>query len=145
MVAAISGPRSNPCPVRRGVGYVGAARDAGQAPIVADGDFSLATARVATHRLLREHPDVDAVFAACDVTALGVMQAVAESGRRVPDDVAVVGFDDSAWAAASTPPLSSVHQSIEEEGEVAVSMLLNQPTRARVAPPYLIVRESSRA
>jgi DNA-binding LacI/PurR family transcriptional regulator len=122
-----------------------AVRDAGQVPIVADGDFSLATARDATHRLLRERPDIDAVFAACDVTAMGVMQAVAECGRRVPDDVAVVGFDDSALAVAAAPPLSSVHQSIEEEGELAVSILLNQPTHARVDPPYLVVRESSRA
>ena len=67
-------------------------------------------------RLLVWAPDVDAVFAANDLMAFGALAVLAAAGRRVPDDVAVVGFDDVPEATLSEPPLTTVRQPIEEMG-----------------------------
>lgn len=58
--------------------------------------------------LLERHPDIDGVFGAADSVAAGAVETLREAGRRVPDDVGVVGFDDSAWASRTVPPLSTV-------------------------------------
>jgi DNA-binding LacI/PurR family transcriptional regulator len=107
-----------------------------------DGDFTGPTAYAATVRLLADHPDIDAVFAACDVTASSVLRALRSSGRRVPDDVAVVGFDGSALAEAAD--LSSVYMPVEEEAALAVRKVFD-PTLpvARRLPTALTVRGSS--
>ena len=101
----------------------------GQSAILAPSDFTQATAYAATMRLLAENPTVDAVFAACDVTAIGVLKALTETGRRVPDDVAVVGFDGSALADAAD--LTSVYSPVETEAAIAVRTLLDPLYRNR--------------
>jgi DNA-binding LacI/PurR family transcriptional regulator len=65
--------------------------------------------RAATQLLIRQ-PKVDALFVACDLMAVGAIQAIVATGRRVPDDIAVVGFDDSILAAAANPSLTTVRQ-----------------------------------
>ena len=67
-------------------------------------------------RLLTEHPDLDGVFAASDLMAHAALRTLREAGRRVPDDVAVVGFDDIETAAYTEPPLTTVRQPIVEIG-----------------------------
>ncbi len=90
------------------------------------------------------------VMCANDLIALGVLQGLWQRGIRVPDDVALVGFDDLEWAAASMVPLSSVHQKRHELGQIAVQMLVDEITngdehvhRHVVLQPELIVRASS--
>ncbi|GIF03919.1 substrate-binding domain-containing protein [Actinoplanes siamensis] len=92
---------------------------------------------------LSAKPGLDAMFAACDVSATGVLQALREAGRRVPDDVAVVGFDGSALAEAAD--LSSVYMPVEQEAASAIRRLLDPtlPPPARL-PTALTVRGSSR-
>lgn len=92
---------------------------------------------------------VDAVFAASDLIAAGALQAIQDAGRRVPDDVALVGFDDLPIASQLKPALTTVRQSVAEKGEQATAILLNL-IEGRIAPPVqtllptqLIVRESS--
>jgi DNA-binding LacI/PurR family transcriptional regulator len=82
------------------------------------------------------------VFAACDVTAMGVLRALREAGRQVPGDVAVVGFDGSALAEAAD--LSSVYMPVEDEAAAAVQHLLDPsaPAPGRL-PTMLTVRGSS--
>ncbi|MFE0320086.1 substrate-binding domain-containing protein, partial [Streptomyces albogriseolus] len=69
-------------------------------------------------------PDLDAVFAASDVTAAGARQGLREAGRRNPDEVGLVGYDDSAIARHMDPPLTSVRQPIEEMGRAMTNLLL---------------------
>ncbi|QUQ62299.1 LacI family DNA-binding transcriptional regulator [Kutzneria sp. CA-103260] len=140
-IAVIGGPESNPCAVDRGEGGLRAIREAGLEPLMWPGDFTMATAERATRRLIAEHPDVDAVFAACDMTAAGALRALAASGRRVPDDVAVVGFDDGVIAASAG--LTSVRQTVEENAALAARMVLARECRRVTVPVSLTVRESS--
>lgn len=77
--------------------------------------------------------DVDAVFAASDVTAAGAGQVLREAGRRIPDDVALVGYDDSAIARHMEPPLTSVRQPIEEMGRAMIDLLLTEIADRRPA------------
>ncbi|HEV7949738.1 MAG TPA: LacI family DNA-binding transcriptional regulator [Glaciihabitans sp.] len=76
--------------------------------------------------LLQRAPDVDGVFAASDALAAGILDVLRESGRRVPQDVGVVGFDDSIWATRSQPPLSTVHQPAGALGRRAAESVLAQ-------------------
>ena len=112
------------------------------------GDFTRDSGRTAMERLLARAPGLDAVFVASDLMAEGALAALAAAGRGVPDDVAVVGFDDVARAATTDPPLTTVHQPIEEIGRTMARLLLAQeegdrrPT-SRLLPTELVVRRSS--
>lgn len=76
--------------------------------------------------LLERHPDIDGVFGAADSVAAGAVETLREAGRRVPDDVGVVGFDDSAWASRTVPPLSTVSQPASALGAAAAERVLAQ-------------------
>ncbi|WP_329229144.1 MULTISPECIES: LacI family DNA-binding transcriptional regulator [unclassified Streptomyces] len=142
---------------RRLDGYRKAVAAAGLDPderLIAPADFSEEGGARAMRELLERRPDVDAVFAASDVMAAGARQVLRESGRRIPDDVALIGFDDSAVARHMDPPLTSVRQPIEEMGRTMTRVLLQEianrssddPTQERpriVLPTELVVRESS--
>ena len=79
-------------------------------------------------------PDIDAVFAASDLMAAGAIRRCATPGRRVPDDVAVVGFDDSPIAAMADPALTSVRQPIEEMGDEMTRLLIDRRRPGRPRP-----------
>jgi DNA-binding LacI/PurR family transcriptional regulator len=104
---------------------------------------------VATTALLDRRPDLDAVFAASDAMAIGAMRSLRAAGRRVPDDVAVVGFDDSPSAAHTDPPLTTVHQPVEAMGREMVRLLLTRisggtPDESLVVlPTHLVSRGSA--
>jgi DNA-binding LacI/PurR family transcriptional regulator len=101
-------------------------------------------------RLLARAPRLDAVFVASDLMGVGALSALQSAGRAVPDDVAVIGFDDSPLAAQAQPPLSSVRQPIEEMGREMAQLLIRMVTsRERVARRVilatdLVIRASSR-
>ncbi|MFD5073988.1 LacI family DNA-binding transcriptional regulator [Streptomyces sp. NPDC058371] len=116
---------------------------------VAEGGFTVDSGMAAMSGLLTEHPDLDGVFAANDLMAQGVCQILRERGRRVPDDVAVVGFDDSSVAVTCRPPLTTVRQPVEEMA-AAMARLLDEHIRGvRTEPtslifePELVVRASA--
>ena len=99
--------------------------------------------------LLDQRPDIDAVFAANDLMAAGALRALRDAGRRVPDDVAVVGFDDSPLAELTDPPLTTVHQSAEQMGREMARLLVEQIKQGGPTPDFsllsthLVVRETS--
>ena len=109
--------------------------------------FSLEGGQAATTRMLRQ--GVTGIICASDVLALGAVRAVRRAGLIVPDDVSVVGYDDSAWLNSTDPPLTTVRQPIESIGKAAVSLLVNQMEAVRVQPdellfePELVVRGST--
>jgi len=108
-------------------------------------DFTQDAGAQAMDLLLRRRPTLDAVFAASDLMAVGALQTLEEWGRRVPEDVAVVGYDDDPVAAGTNPPLTSVWQPIEEMGREMARLLLEpDPTPRRVMlATELRVRRSS--
>ncbi|WP_372349296.1 LacI family DNA-binding transcriptional regulator [Streptomyces sp. KL116D] len=149
-VATVSGPLDVPAGQQRLDGFRDAMRQAGVARIpVAEGGFTLASGAAAMTSLLDAHPDLDAVFAANDLMAQGVVQVLRERGRRVPQDVAVVGFDDSSVAITCAPPLTTVRQPVEEMAAAMARILQEHITGERteptslVFPPRLVVREST--
>jgi DNA-binding LacI/PurR family transcriptional regulator len=101
--------------------------------------------------ILARMPDVTAVFAANDQMALGVMRAFAERGRRIPEDVSVVGYDDIPEAAYFTPPLTTVRQDFTRVGENALRLMIDeiageQTSSAKVViESVLVLRESTNA
>lgn len=144
-IATIAGPQDMIGGIDRLAGYRRALR--GRRPIVETGDFTLASGAAAMRRLLAAEPDLDAVFAASDLMAHGALTALREAGRRVPDDVAVVGFDDIALAQHTDPPLTTIRQPIVEIGKRMATQLLRlvageeiEPTT--VLPTELVVRRS---
>ncbi len=146
-IVAIHGPRTHAGAIERRAGFRGAIRDAGLPLVSACGDFRREVGAALTRQLLATHADLNAIFVACDLTASGVLQALAQAGRQVPDDVAVVGFDDSVIAACACPPMSSVRQPVEEMAAAAVHALGYRrlgPAWRRVFPASLVVRASSR-
>ncbi|MFF4018858.1 LacI family DNA-binding transcriptional regulator [Streptomyces sp. NPDC001843] len=100
--------------------------------LVEQGDFTPAGGERAMRELLDRCPDLDAVFAANDLTASGALRVLRERGRRVPEDVAVIGFDDMLPVAEHTdPPLTTIRQDIEEMGRLMARLLLDGPDPRR--------------
>ena len=100
---------------------------------VEHGDFTPQGGAEAMHRLLAAHPDLDGVFVASDLMALAAMGELQAAGRRVPDDVALVGFDASATASMTRPPLTTVANPVSQMAVRATDLLL-QLLRGEQAP-----------
>ena len=127
-IATISGPQDTSPGRDRLIGYRSALDAEGLAPDTAieeTADFTHEGGERAMRRLLERRPSLDAVFAASDLMAAGALRSLAEAGRRVPDDVAVVGYDDDPIAATTSPALTSVRQPIEEMGREMARLLLD--------------------
>lgn len=142
-IATIAGPPDMTAAQDRLAGYRTAL--AGAEPIVAVGDFTRESGAHAMRRLLADEPEIDAVFAASDLMAIGALGALRAAGRRVPDDVAVAGFDDIGLATFSEPPLTTVRQPVAEVAACIVRMLLRPgpPDAPVILPTELVVREST--
>jgi LacI family repressor for deo operon, udp, cdd, tsx, nupC, and nupG len=147
-VGALLGPEGH-VPSRRKRAALEAAADGydGVEHRVARSSFSMEGARAAATTLVED--GVTAIVCASDVLALGAIRAVRRLGRRVPEDVSVVGYDDSAIMTCTDPPLTTVRQPIEAMGQAAVDLLVNQMTGADILTdellfePELVVRGST--
>ena len=142
VVATIAGPQDAFWGIDRLAGYQAERSDHGLEPdpaLVEITDFTVEQGRHAILRLLQRRPDIDAVFAASEDLALGALAGVRATGRRVPDDIALVGFDDLPSSAASDPPLSSVRQPAELLGREMATMLLAQMSTADWTPRHLVL------
>jgi DNA-binding LacI/PurR family transcriptional regulator len=152
-IATITGPLDMAAGRDRFLGFR-TALDAAGRPLVDDlvacGDFSHASGSRAMAELLRRRPGLDAVFCANDPMAAAAMQVIRAAGRRIPDDVSVVGFDDSPLALTTRPPLTTVRQPPEEMGRVMVELLLRQlegqdsAVETRLLDTSLVERGSTR-
>ena len=138
-LATVSGPLDMPAGQERLDGFRSflQRRGLGDVPCV-EGDFTRAGGEDAARRLLADHPDVDGLFVANDLMAEGAMLVLHDLGRRVPDDVAVIGFDDSSAALACRPPLTTVRQPVEEMAAEMADLLL-----AHIADPDRLPRSVS--
>jgi DNA-binding LacI/PurR family transcriptional regulator len=151
-IATIAGPQDMAPGIDRLEGYRAGLSEASlpHDPVLeATSDFTREGGTEAMRRLLEARPDLDAVFAASDIIAAGAMSVLRSSGRTVPGNVAVVGFDDSPLAEAVEPALTSVRQPIEEMGAELVQLLIasiedpRRPARRVLLSTELIRRASS--
>ncbi|KPL83436.1 LacI family transcriptional regulator [Thermanaerothrix daxensis] len=152
-LGCITGPSHLTPSAQRVIGYRQALVEAGlpvDEDLIVRGDFSPRSGYLATRRLFTlAHPPT-AIFACNDMMAIGALRALAELGRRVPEEVAVVGFDDIELASYTTPPLTTVRQDKVALGRAAVQLLLERiadrrlPARRQVIPTTLIERETTR-
>jgi DNA-binding LacI/PurR family transcriptional regulator len=122
--------------------------------LVAEGEWTAASGEQGLNKLLDQEPDIDAVFACSDQIALGALGAAHRLGRKIPQDLAIVGFDNMPDSAYFWPPLSTVYQKLIDVGRIAVQTLhtmieanrqLQAPSDAAVTllMPELVVRASS--
>jgi LacI family transcriptional regulator len=148
-IATITGPTSSTVGIDRRQGYTRALQERGRAveeDLVTEGDFTEAGGYFAMQRLLPAKPD--AVFAASDIMAIGAMRAIREARLRIPDDIAVVGFDDIPLAALSDPQLTTVRQHVFQFGISAVELLTDlienglSPRRRVIMATELVIRDS---
>jgi len=121
---------------------------------IVEGNWSAESGERGLHELLEKSPDVQAVFACNDQMALGLMQAARNLGKRIPEDLAVVGFDDIPESAFYYPPLTTIRQGLYELGQAAVKTFMKlRQSEQRDEPlpiaqtvwlqPQLVVREST--
>jgi len=148
-LATIAGPRDMAAGMDRLQGFTETLTAAGIEPVVAHGDFSAASGEHAMTRLLERRPALDAVFVASDLMAVGVLRALRRAGRRVPQDVAVIGFDDDPIAQCTQPALTTIRQPVEEQGFTmarhVLALIENEscPNPETLLPTSLVCRESA--
>ncbi len=150
-IGTVTGAMDNADGQDRLTGYKNALQRAG-VPIddnlVVEGRFTYQTGYLGMKQLLKQAQDIEAVFTASDRTAMGVLQALNDVGLRVPDDIALVSFDDMLYSAEATPPLTTIRQPTTQQGADATSLLIDliegvvQGPRQILLPTQLVIRES---
>jgi LacI family transcriptional regulator len=148
-IATITGPQNMIAGSDRLAGYNSTLRERGLIPdqaLIVDGGFSETGGYMAMQQILPRQPD--AVFAASDMMAIGALRAIREAGLRVPEDIALGGFDDLPLAERTDPPLTTIRQPIHRTGATAVETLIdliehpNGSPHRIVLPTELVVRTS---
>jgi LacI family transcriptional regulator len=148
-IGHITGHMNNQAALKRLDGYTNALKKAGrevEEELIVTGDYTELSGFEAMKSLLEQ--GVDAVFAASDSMAVGAIRAVQAAGLSVPEDVAIIGFDDLPVAIRSEPQLTTIRQPIRRAGSMAVEMLLDildngpEPVRRKTLPIELVVGES---
>lgn len=149
VIGTVAGPPDMGVAVDRLSGWRDVLTEHGlRVPQPAYADFSADGGANAMARLLAAEPALDGVFIASDLMATGALKVLAASGRRVPADISVVGYDDSVLASTASPPLTSVRQPLEEMGQLMVEVLLElieHPASGpvqRILPSQITRRES---
>ena len=150
-IGTLAGPADMTAGVDRLAGWEQAMRAAGlPTDAVVHGDFTEIGGRSAAETLLTRYADLDGLVVASDLMARGALQVAAAMGRRVPHDLAIVGYDDLGVAEATSPPLTTVKQPVHEMADRAARMLLEQIDHGSIGeavriiiPPLLVRRQSS--
>jgi len=148
-IATIAGPVTMPAGIDRLVGYQEALSDAGlEAAAVEDGNFTADGGAAAMQRILDSGVPFDALFVASDLMARGALAALGRAGVRVPEDIAIIGFDDSPVARTVNPLLTTMRQPSHEQGEKMADVLLSilaggTPPHVTILPTELVVRASA--
>jgi DNA-binding LacI/PurR family transcriptional regulator len=140
-IATIAGPQDMVAGIDRLAGYRTELRGSTRRSIVAVGDFTRESGAVAMRQLLEDDPRLDAVFVASDLMAHGALGALRDAGRRVPEDVAVIGFDDIELARYTEPPLTTVRQPIVDLGRELARQLLRLADGEEIEPFVVLPTE----
>jgi DNA-binding LacI/PurR family transcriptional regulator len=115
--------------------------------LIARANWSFESAKLMTLRLLAKNPDIDGIFAANDIMAIAAIAAIQERGRRVPDDISVIGFDDNLLSQTHRPAITTVRQDIIGLGAAAaesmIALLQGQEVQPQVLPTEIMIRETA--
>jgi DNA-binding LacI/PurR family transcriptional regulator len=149
-IAIITGDIGTTAAKQRLDGYLQAFRETGGVPakgLICEGDYSLQSGMDHARKLLETHPDVDGIFASNDLMAAGAVTVLQDLGRLVPEDVKVVGFDDSLIAQTTRPALTTIRQDVVALGEAAGSLMIAQlngeDVKPIITPTELVIRASA--
>ena len=148
-IATITGPPDMPASIDRLAGWRQVMAETRlRYDAAVSGDFTVHGAAAAMQSLLDRHPDLDALFVASDLMARGALDVLAARGRSVPDDIAVIGYDDSPAALAGNLKLTTMHQPSVEMGIQMAEMLLRLlagevPPSPTILPTKLIIRDTA--
>jgi LacI family transcriptional regulator len=148
-IAVLTGPQNSSASSARRSGYLGTLHEAGIAPLLLiEVPLTRAAGYQITTEMLRGPDRTDAIVCGNDLIALGAMDAAMDAGLRVPQDVAIIGYDDMAFASARPVSLTTVHQPLQEMGATAIALLLQrirEPGRTAktvILPHHLAIRRS---
>lgn len=145
----IAAPSGYPGGAERIMGYEKAVKEAGLTPFVIRGEFSSLSGYTIVRQLLYNDVPFGGIFTANDMMALGAIKALQESGIQIPDEVAVVGFDNIFVSSLVSPALSTIRVPIKRMGEVATQILLDKIANSQLPPVYekfpirLVVRKTT--
>lgn len=149
-IGFIGGPPKELEVQQRQAGYESALTETGrnvEPALMAYGDYSNTSGAEAMKRLLKKVPEIDAVFVSSDLMAIAAMDTIREAGRRVPEDIAVVGYDDLSIAEHSNPPLTTIRQNIPLAGKLLAQNLIEYIQTGIVTnvsiPVELVIRKSA--
>jgi DNA-binding LacI/PurR family transcriptional regulator len=140
-LGTVAGPLDMTAGLDRLTGYQQVMAEQGIPEAVAYGDFTADGGEQAALKLFDEHPDLDGLFVANDLMATAALRVISELGRRVPEDVAVVGFDDSVVATTTTPKLTTVRQPVVQLGTRLAEILLAKIAGADLTGPEIFSTE----
>lgn len=151
-IALLAGPRSSVSARLRFEGWQQAlAQQQLQATAVMEGDWSALSGYQQVTRLLNEGPQPGAILVANDQMALGALRAITEAGLKVPNDISVIGYDDTADSACFIPPLTTIKQDFRTLGKNSVARIVEMiqqpeaPTRSELLPVSLVIRKTTAA
>jgi DNA-binding LacI/PurR family transcriptional regulator len=140
-IGTVTGPLDMTAGLDRLTGYKQVVAEAGLDEAVAYGDFTADGGEQAALKLFDEHPELDGLFVASDLMATAALRVLSQRGRRVPDDVAVVGFDDSVLATTTNPQLTTVHQPVEQLGARLAEIIVAKIGGADLTSPEIFNTE----
>ena len=138
-VGTVTGPLDITAGLDRLQGYRAALGRAYRRRLVAEGDWSFESGRRGAEVLIEQYPDIDGLFVASDHMAAGAMKALRQARRRVPEDVAVVGCDDSSAALTTDPALTTMRNPFEETAEAAVHLLHDLISGRSSEPGHIVL------
>jgi DNA-binding LacI/PurR family transcriptional regulator len=141
-IGTVTGPFDMTAGLDRLTGYKEVLAEAGlPADAIAYGDFTADGSEVAALQLFDDHPELDGLFVASDLMATAALRVLSQRGRRVPEDVAVVGFDDSVLATTTTPKLTTIRQPVEQLGARMAELVLAKIGGADLTSPEIFDTE----
>lgn len=149
-IATITGDVKASAGAQRLSGFMQVHENAGREvspTLIAHGDYTHDSGVAAMTQLFEKNEKIDAIFAANDLMALGAMSVIKDRGLRIPEDISIVGFDDTLVSQTSRPPLTTIRQDIAGLGEAAAELMIAQLAgtnpKPRLLPTELVVRETT--
>lgn len=136
MIGHIVGPEDSYTSQQRLKGYLDVMEEQGDTQRIVQGEYDLTTAMKQTKELLERYPEIDGIFAGNDVMGIGAIKVIQSLGKKVPEDIAVIGFDGIDWGTVISPELSTMVQPIESIAKAATELILDLIKKKEIETHY---------